>query len=159
MAEEATSYVTRHVRGITTAMRAYLGVMADMCNKLGRTRATVGRVAGVLEITRRQGERHARSLRERGLIVRQGRTWVIVGVADHDIATCDHDWCRKEYRTRCRPKATRPRRYANPDTWQNLPRQRPPQLATAVMEAAGADRSESRHKRSKFKRRGRARPP
>lgn len=156
MSAEATSFITRHVRGITTAMRAFLGVMADMCNTTGRTRVTIGRVAGVLEITRRQGERHARSLRERGLIVRQGRTWVIVGVAEHDIATCDHDWCRKQWAHKCRPKTSRPRRYADPGAWQRLPRERPPQLATAVFEAAGGDRSESRqfrkHKRGKARR-------
>lgn len=159
MSAEATSFITRHVRGITTAMRAFLGVMADMCNTTGRTRATVGRVAGVLEITRRQGERHARSLRERGLIVRQGRTWIIVGVAEHDIATCDHDWCVKQYRTKCRPKASRPRRYADPSAWQNLPRERPPQLATAMVDAAGAGRSETRQSWRKHKRGKRARPP
>lgn len=156
MAQEATSFVTRHVRGITTAMRAFLGVMADMCNTQGKTRVTIGRVAGVLEITRRQGERHARSLRERGVIVRQGRVWIIVGVADHDIATCDHEWCVKQHARRCRPRSTRPRRYADPAAWQQLPTQRPPQLATAVMEASGP--SERRHFR-KHKREKRARPP
>jgi hypothetical protein len=112
--------------------------MADLSNTQGRTRVTIGAVARVLEITRRQGQRHASALREAGLIIRQGLTWTILGVADHDIATCDHDWCAKEHRTRCRPRTNRPRRYADPTTWQRMATARPPKLATAVLDAAQA---------------------
>jgi hypothetical protein len=159
MATEATSFITRHVRGITTAMRAFLSVMADMCNSNGRTRVTVGTVSGVLEITRRQGERHVRSLRERGVIARQGRTWVIVGVANHDIATCEHEWCVRQYARKCRPKGvSRPRRYADRGGWDQLAAQRPPQLVTAVLDAASADPRPPRTLR-KYKRSKHHRPP
>lgn len=96
MSTEATAYVTRHVRDISTAQRAVLQTMADMANAIGTTRVHLGTVAKVLGICRRQVERHVRVLRKLGHIARQGRTWSLPGVWNHDPHTCGHEWCTKQ---------------------------------------------------------------
>src|SRR5438477_2221667 len=108
MSAEARSYVTRHVRGIGTPERATLDVFAELASPAGRTRATQNTVAGVVELGRRQIERHCARLRQAGILRREGRTWVIVGVAGHNLARCEHPWCVREYRRKCRPKVGRP---------------------------------------------------
>lgn len=96
MSMEATSYVTRHVHGVTTSQRAVLGMVADMCNALGQTRVSLGTIAEYLDLSRRQVERHMRILRELGHVVRHGRSWFLPGVFAHDPRTCGHAWCAKQ---------------------------------------------------------------
>lgn len=140
MSAEAHTFVVRHVRGITTAQRAILGVMAEVSNTYGRTRITQSGIAAVVELSRRQVERHARALQLAKIIEREGRTWVIVGVADHDIATCDHPWCVKEHRRTCRPTARRPRRRPDPNAWHRYSAGPPPAATTAMHEASETPR-------------------
>lgn len=174
MSVEASTYVVRHVRGITTAQRAILDIYANLANAAGRTRISQYGVAQVVELCRRQVERHCRTLRELGHLARRGRNWYVVGVADtydengqllwrgHDLRTCEHPWCVKQYQRECRPKVARPRRVADPDAWQRLPRERPQPATTTAAAATSPTRQPDTPRaaswRSKFKRRG-GRPP
>ena len=105
MSQEASSYVTRHVDGIGAARRAVLYMLADLSNRWGRTRVTQGTIARRLGLCRRQIERHVRGMKAINAVRREGRTWVIVGVAGHDIATCPHEWCARQHARRTRPAA------------------------------------------------------
>src|SRR5439155_14613592 len=156
MSEQASDFVVRHVRGITLPQRAILDIYARLSNSAGQTRITQWGVAAIVELSQRQVERHVKALRELGHLVREGRNWIVCGVAEHDLRTCDHPWCVKQYRHQCKPKLHRPRRVADPDAWKRLPKERP-QPATVAAAAADGD-SQARERRpswrSKFKRRG-----
>jgi hypothetical protein len=148
--------------------------MADDANRAGRTRLTQREVAVVVELSRRQTERHFAKLRALRVIVREGRTWRIRGVADHDITSCEHEWCVREQRRKCRPTVRRPRHGASAgpavppgdDAPASPPRQRGPALATTILDTPGADATPApgrgrfvRSRRgTKYKHR-RARPP
>lgn len=135
MSQEATAYLNRHVRDVTLAQRGILGIFADLCNKHGRTRVTLTTVAEIAGRTRRQVERHVRALREVKHLARQGRTWLLPGLADHSLGGCTHPWCMKQYQAGCRPKTARPRRRLS---WAEMVTERPPTLVSAFMDAARA---------------------
>lgn len=125
MSYEATVYVAEHVTGIRISPRALLDAMARLAGRDGRLRIDIGTIARRIGLTPGWGYRLVRRLREAGLVVRQGRTWLIRGVADHHISACGHDACIREHRYQLRSRG--------------------PQLAAALLAAAeNADRSTER---------------
>lgn len=158
MSQEATSYVTRHVPPIGGTRRAVLYMLADMANHAGRSRVTLATIARHVGLCRRQVERHVRGLREGRLLERRGRSWHILGVADHDLATCEHPWCRKQHAKLCAPKTTRPTWTRPPRTPMDTPRPHGDQGDPGTPSSLGHETGPRRPSwRRKYKRN--ARPP
>lgn len=128
MSDAAVAYVAQHVRGLTSGQARVLYVIAhltrgEVCRA---NQATIGSMA---ELSRGHVCRIVRTLRERGLIKFDHRTYTILGATAHDVHHCDADHCQAQ--SRAIRRAGRGRLKAS--AVESLP------LGQAAADAAGAD--------------------
>lgn len=98
MSELATVYVRRHLLiGVNRTKGLILMVLADVADDSGRSKMTQPMVATDINAGLSTVKRSMQAMQRDKIIVKGGgRSYVIVGVVDHNILTCDHVECAAE---------------------------------------------------------------
>lgn len=98
MSARATSFVRRHLQGeVNRTKGLVLMNLADVADELGRARMTQGMVATDMRCALSTVKAAWKSLKQGKYLAKGGgRTWLILGVAEHDLMTCPNVECAAE---------------------------------------------------------------
>ena len=93
MSAEASTYIARHVWLPQTATRNVLWALGELADQSGRVRASQAMIGESANIWRQQVSVHMSRLYREKIVARTGRTYLILGVLEHDLRVCDHPLC------------------------------------------------------------------